>query len=225
MVSQSDLAGLIWRDHDPYVSARGYAGDQDLQGWNSDHPLLRDTIIRHLPDVIVEVGVWKGRSCIFMGGLVKQSAIEAKIIAVDTWLGSFEHWANDKWRPLLGIEDGRPTLYTTFLRNVVLAQLQDVIVPLPLDSANACELFRRLAITAKMIHIDASRDYRSVVMDLDNWWERLEPGGVLVGDDYDATGQTWPSVKKAVDEFLARTPHQHFEAVFPKFAVRKPQAG
>ena len=88
---------------------------------------------------------------------------------------------------------------------------------------NACELLSRLDVTAQMIHIAASHDYRSVIVDLDNWWERLEPGGVLVGDDYDPSGGgKWPSVKKAVDEFLTRTPHEQFEVVFPKFAVRKP---
>ena len=127
-----DLPGLIRRDHDPYAGVRDYEGHQDLQGWNSHHPLLHDAIVKGLPCVIVEVGVWKGGSAIFMGNILRQNAIDARIIAVDTWLGSFEHWLQDKWRPLLGIQNGRPTLYTTFLQNVVAARLADVAVPLPL---------------------------------------------------------------------------------------------
>ena len=70
LASHGDLPSLIWRDHDPYAGVRGSEGHEDLHGWNSHHPLLHDAIVKHLPSVIVEVGVWKGRSSIFMGNIL-----------------------------------------------------------------------------------------------------------------------------------------------------------
>jgi hypothetical protein len=41
------------------------------------------------------------------------------------------------------------------------------------------------------------------------WWPSLRGGGLFVGDDY----QTWPDTRRAIDDFMARTPHRHFQVL------------
>jgi predicted O-methyltransferase YrrM len=178
--------------------------------------------IESAPAIIVEVGVWKGGSVIFMAELLRDRNADSAIIAVDTWLGSWEHWARSDWRSDLMLEDGYPTLYRTFQRNVVARGVHDYVIPLPLDSINAASLLRSYGIVADLVHIDAGHDYRSVSSDLETWWERLKPDGFLVADDYDPSGEIWPSVRNAVDAFVTTTNAIGFDALHLKALMRKP---
>ena len=59
--------------------------------------------------------------------------------------------------------------------------------------------------------------------DITLWWERLAPGGLLLGDDY--TG-FWPGVVRAVCEFAADRDLQLYASVgspAPKWWIFKPQ--
>ena len=47
----------------------------DLQGWNSQHIYLSDAITALRPAVIVEIGVWKGGSTVFMANELKKHAL------------------------------------------------------------------------------------------------------------------------------------------------------
>lgn len=50
-------------------------------------------------------------------------------------------------------------------------------------------------------YIDATHVYESVLRDLHAYWPKLAEGGVMAGHDY--TSESWPTVKRAVDEFAA----------------------
>src|SRR5437763_11211329 len=97
------------------------------------------------------------------------------------------------------------------LSNVFYAGAEDVVVPLPLDSANAFHVLQRNGIKLDFVHIDGAHDYESVIADLRRWWSLLRNGGILVADDYFIDGKTWPGVKRAVDECLAETPQTDFD--------------
>jgi hypothetical protein len=48
------------------------------------------------------------------------------------------------------------------------------------------------------IFIDGDHSFKAVMQDLELWWSKLRPGGLMVGDDY------WmPAVAKAVNQFFA----------------------
>jgi len=49
------------------------------------------------------------------------------------------------------------------------------------------------------VYIDASHDYKDVLADLECWYAKVKPGGVLAGHDYCLV---WDEVKLAVDEFV-----------------------
>jgi hypothetical protein len=68
---------------------------------------------------------------------------------------------------------------------------KDLVVPLPQSSEHAAIILSRLGIRAGLIHIDAAHEYDPVMRDVRTYWELLEPGGYLVGDDY---VDVWPDV-------------------------------
>jgi hypothetical protein len=142
------------------------------------------------------------------------------VIAVDTWLGAADHWTHKTWFRHLAFEHGYPTLQRTFMANVVDAQLQEHVVPLPLDSLNAAAVLGHFGVQADMIHIDAGHEYASVIADLRAWWPILKPGGLYIGDDYYGGG-TWVGVEQAHDEFFAELGLE-LEHTHGKCRVRKP---
>jgi predicted O-methyltransferase YrrM len=215
------LVEKLWRGNDPFDGFPNKFYATDTQGWNSQHGYLADAINQYKPKLTVEVGVWKGASIISMAKRLREDNVEGVILAVDTWLGSWDHWLSEQWHPDLFFEYGYPQLQRVFMSNIVAEGLQEYVLPLPLDSANAAELLRRYRIVVDLVHLDGAHDYGSVRRDMEAWWSLLRPGGLFIGDDYFAENM-WPEVKQATDEFLATAPHTNFEHHNGKFRVVKP---
>ena len=141
------------------------------------------------PESIIEVGSWQGASALRLlrGALLYR---EARVICVDTWLGSLEHWG------ALRRINGIPVMYGEFMRNVVRGGEAGRVVPLPLPSRLAAALLRELKISADLIYIDGSHDEDSAYEDMTNYWPLLRAGGHMIGDDYD-----FPTVYAALRRF------------------------
>lgn len=194
--TRDELTAKLWRDIYPSHQPRAY----DPQGWNSRHPYLTEAINRR-PRIVVEIGVWKGASVLTMARRMRSLNLDAAIIAIDTWLGSAEHW-------LSGCHDRG--MFDLFMSNIAAEELQDYVVPFPIDTASACDVLRHLDIHPDLIHLDAAHDYLSVTMDLHRWFPMLRPGGEMVIDDYGSPA--WPQVASAVGDYLARNAHRGFAA-------------
>lgn len=168
--------------------------------------ILFETFIKVVqPKIIIEVGSWKGSSAICMAKIIQKYNLDTTIICVDTWLGSPEHWLDKENKLLewgfhnLNLKYGYPSLYYTFLNNVVLEKCEDVIVPFPGTSENAYQVFRNLNIIADLIYVDAAHEYEPALRDIRSYWQLLSDQGILCGDDY----ITFPGVTQAVNEFAA----------------------
>jgi hypothetical protein len=191
----------------------------DLQGWNSVSQAFEDIIGRNRPEIVVDVGVWKGGSTIHLANLLRKHEIDGAVIAVDTFLGSVEHNILDgQFGGLIPRQFGRLMLYEQFLSNVVRSGARDRIVPLPATSAGGAALLKRTSIRPGLVHIDAAHDYASVLADAIDYWDILAPGGYLVGDDY---GPAWPGVVKAADAFSAQIGIP-LRTMPPKWIMQKP---
>lgn len=167
----------------PYTGFKYEKSELDTQGWHSDHPILKEAIERHNPKIIIEVGTWKGASAHHMASILKERKMDSAIICIDTWLG--EQIINyPEWLPSLRITNGRPELYRTFLANTIEAGLQDYIVPLPCSTVAGARYLKSKGIAADVIYVDASHVEGDVYRDLSFYWELLNPGGSLIGDDY-----------------------------------------
>jgi hypothetical protein len=193
----------------------------DLQGWGSEDPQFEELIVELRPRLILEVGTWKGASAIHMARILKKHGLHSsRIVCVDTWLGALEFWTNhndpDRYQSLR-LKNGYPSIYYTFLANVVLSQQQDIIIPFPAPSSLAARLFRMHNIQFPLIYIDGSHEYEDVYSDLVGFWPSVAPGGLLFGDDF---SHYWPGVIRAVAEFSDKlaAPYTHRDH---KWQIRK----
>jgi hypothetical protein len=200
----------VWERLSPVVVA------DEVQGWNGDHPSLRRLTQSAADAAVIDVGVWKGQSTITMARSMRDAGIDGCVIAVDTFLGSAEHW--DLTRNLFTRTHGFPDIYGTFLANVHAAGVSGYVVPMPQTSANAAIVLRRLGILASVIHIDAAHEYEAVLKDAENYWAILAPGGYLIGDDYHPS---WPGVIRAAGEFSSKL-CRPLTIESPKWILQKP---
>ena len=60
------------------------------------------------------------------------------------------------------------------------------------------DLFKDHSIS--LVYIDAQHDYYNCMLDMRLWWDKLIPGGVLAGHDYDC----FFAVRGAVQEFARK---------------------
>ncbi|MFG1465378.1 class I SAM-dependent methyltransferase [Xanthobacter sp. DSM 24535] len=201
---RAELVQKLWHGNDPFSSFDPSGIPVDTQGWGSTHPYLAQSVREVQPALVIEIGAWKGGSVITLAKAIRDLGLNGVVLAVDTWLGSAEHWADPAMFASLRIAQGYPSLYRTFMANIIREGLEPYVLPLPLDSVNAGVLLRARKISAQMLHIDAGHDYRSVSSDLNQWWPLLEPGGILIGDDYRLDGH-FPGVRRAFDELAAAT--------------------
>jgi SAM-dependent methyltransferase len=213
-------AGIMRSIHGADVFA-GYVPllPEDTSGWNSQHPSFDAVVAEIHPQVVIDVGVWKGGSTIYLAELLRKTAASGTVIAVDTFLGSLEHWNRESdLFNMIPRRNGMPLLYDQFLSNVVRRGVTGYVVPLPQTSVTAALLLRRLGLRAGLVHIDASHEYDDVLKDSRVYWDLLEPGGYLIGDDYHPY---WPDVVRAANDFAAEK-GVPLSAHDPKWIVRKP---
>jgi len=154
-------------------------------GWMSGAELewLGKQALDHL--VIVELGSYLGRSTRALGDNTL-----GKVYAVDDWMGAD---TGDYERPLTAERSNQ--MYEEFRVNVADLIEAGIVVPCKLQhgtESNALDL------TPDMVFIDGDHSYEACRRDIQTWWPRLAPGGLLCGHD-----SLHAPVTRAVNESLA----------------------
>lgn len=141
---------------------------------------------------LVEIGVWQGRSAVFMAELLKELNKPVKFYLVDSFNGG----------KILGSKVamlGLPLL--DILRaNIAAAGVSEQVTGIMAKSsvAAAAEFDDE---SVDFAFVDADHDYTSVAADIRAWWPKIKIRGILAGHDY-VSG--WVGVAKAVDEHVAK---------------------
>src|SRR4051812_29456911 len=152
----------IWRGFNPRPTS------QPVAGWNGNHPSLRRLAAESGTKTVIDVGVFKGQSTITLAQGMKESHLDGCVIAIDTFLGSVEHW---DWKlELFTRAHGMPDLLQTFMSNVYASGVQDYIIPMPQTSTNAALILQQLGVRATVVHIDAAHEYEQVLRDIEEYW-------------------------------------------------------
>ena len=150
----------------------------EIPGWFSYEQLYTD-VVEKLPNNanIVEVGAWFGKSTNFLAQKIKDSGKQINFTVVDSFKGS-PNEPDLKHRIKLYDDD----IYSEFLSNTIhfnnLSHL-NVIKDL---SKNAKDSFVNNSLDFVMI--DAGNTYDEVTDDIENWFHKVKPGGIIAGDDY-----------------------------------------
>lgn len=165
---------------------------QNLDGWCSLEKALAlaSLILENRPKLVVEIGVYGGRSLIPQALALKHIG-QGIIYAIDDWRSDTANIfptnaINDEWWEkvdLLKIKKG-------FVSSLVINDVTDIVKIAEAPSARAHLLFD----TIDMIHIDGGHSSAAALLDVANFIPKLIPGGILVFDDVN-----WKSTAPAID--------------------------
>uniref|UniRef100_A0A7S4FKM9 Class I SAM-dependent methyltransferase n=1 Tax=Eutreptiella gymnastica TaxID=73025 RepID=A0A7S4FKM9_9EUGL len=92
---------------------------------------------------------------------------------------------------------GEPELYDQWVMHVVHNKLQDVILPMRQSSILGARFLKAVKWQADFIYLDSAHEIDETFSELVLYWDRLQPGGMLMGDDY-----VWRAVRHDVKKFV-----------------------
>lgn len=155
--------------------------DWELVSGFFNYQKLYDDVANEAPDgsLLVEVGVWKGRSLLYLQKQVSLlSKKSIKVIGVDWGLGTTTKGV---------ILD--PDVAKHIAQNIKGTPISVILG----ESTNVAKLFPDRSIF--FVFIDATHTYEAVKADIEAWLPKIAFGGILAGHDFAEEG-----VKKAVEE-------------------------
>jgi GR25 family glycosyltransferase involved in LPS biosynthesis/predicted O-methyltransferase YrrM len=173
----------------------------EIPGWFSYEQLYTE-VVDKLPNNanIVEVGTWFGKSTNFMANKIKKSGKRINFTTVDTFKGSP---TEDIHNNTLKVFDN--DTYSEFMHSTIMLENLSNINVIKDTSINAKDSFVNNSLD--FIMIDAGHTYEDVKSDINAWYYKVKPGGIISGDDYI---REFKGVIKAVNEYfygqIQRTP-------------------
>lgn len=156
--------------------------------------LLYDLAKKVEDGAIVEIGSWKGRStsCLALGS---KAGFGAKVYAIDPHTGSPEHQEAFK---------GNVWTFDIFNENMKSVGVNDVVVPILKLAHEASKTFDQ---KISLIFIDGAHEYEDVCKDFEDWFPKVDDGGIIAL--HDTVG--WDGPRKVVEKFMYRS--QYFSNV------------
>lgn len=137
---------------------------------------------------LLEVGSWAGNSAIFWAQLIQRERITPRIVCVDAWLSYIDPTDQDEVNVATRLMDHdlrRGRILRLFLHNVRSAGFEDCIHAFKGKSDDVLPFLKQASFD--LIYIDGDHRYSQFMRDLVHAAGLLKVGGVLCGDDYDAT--------------------------------------
>jgi len=160
----------------------------EIEGWfsDADAQFVRQICSNIHGGVVVELGFFAGRCTAAVAPICKTN--KNQYFAIDNCKGSSPR------DPATKAQLSRD-MKQIFENNMRSLQLLDYIQVHILDSAASSQLFSNSEVD--FCFIDASHVAEDVKKDIEAWWPKIKPGGVLGGHDY-----TWGSVCGTVNAFV-----------------------
>ena len=107
-------------------------------------------------------------------------------------------WVNKVvWKHLSVDDAGRPTVYYQFLENMKSQNLTDIVLPISMTSIIGARFLRTFQFRPQIIYLDSAHEQGETLIELALYWNILQDGGVLFGDDWG-----WQSVRCDVKKFV-----------------------
>ena len=165
-----------------------------IPGW-FNYSETYDMIVDQIPEdgKIIEIGSFLGRSTHYLAtSLVNANKENVKIYCVDTFAGSSEH-AN------LSLPQDFSNMFKDNLRYFIGRNMVHVCQGRS-DDTKILEQFDEASLDYVMV--DGAHEYEPVIDDIQNWWPKLKPDGVMFGDDFNLASVA-EAVKKTLPEVMA----------------------
>jgi len=176
------------------------AATEPLDGWC---PLdkaveLAEMVLAEKPKLIVEIGVFGGRSIIPMALAAKVNDNDPQVIGIDPWaVGPVLEGTNSKENDLYWSSLDLEKIFADYERNLVKFGVAHFTLTLRMTDEFACHHFKPESID--FLHIDGNHSPEVSMRYVTQWVPLVKPGGVIIFDDV-----LWDSQKGAV-EILERS--------------------
>jgi hypothetical protein len=202
---------------------------ENVYGW-FDFQDVYDEVVQHLGegDRVAELGVWHGRSLIYLAEKIKESGKDIHLYGIDHFRvqpGQSEvlhtEFLNQKglnYHPVYrDAKNLKLSIKEIAERFVEAADVAKIVTLVQAKTVEAAPFFEDESF--KFVMIDAGHDYNSVKPDMDAWWPKVTPNWYLAGHDYSSL---FPGVMEAVKEFAAK--HKlEYKLMNTVWIFRKPQ--
>jgi glycosyltransferase involved in cell wall biosynthesis len=129
-------------------------------------------------DTFVEVGVWLGRSIVFLAQELKRQRKKVSLIAVDTFKGE-----QDQPDHVAYVEQAGGSIRSLFEENIKRCGVADMITIIEGDSAESASKLQDKSCFG--VFIDAAHDTESVKRDIQAWLPKVQKFGIICGHDAD----------------------------------------
>lgn len=171
-----------------------------IEGWQCAENLAWLAEQAAKAHVIVELGVWKGKSTACLA-----EHTPGVVFAVDHWLGSEDE--RQTFHAEANTPDGSASVLAQAKANLAEFIYAGKVFLLQMDSDVAAQRLSRILEHRKadLVFIDGCHKYQVVCRDNWNFRPLLRPGGILCGDDCEK-----PGVKQAIDQMLPGWQRQGF---------------
>lgn len=171
-----------------------------IEGWTTQEKaeVLAGLIIDHRPQLLVEVGIFGGRSLFAQAMALRENGMGI-IWGIDPWSldAALEGDIGEEnvrwWSSNMKLED----IYEGFIKAVMELKLLKECRWIRERGEVACKLFNKQ--TIELCHLDANHSEFCSCRDVQIWHPKIKPGGFLVMDDTDWTTQS--KALKIVDGF------------------------
>lgn len=186
-----------------------YGAWTQIPGWldPTDAHLLY-SLAHHGPGAgaIVEIGSAWGKSTVFLARGSKDAKRE-RVYAIDPHTGDSRLLAGIAHRPAgldapeyrLSAESAEYSTLPGFQHTLRRFEVDDWVIPVVATSVEATAVETG---PVRLLYIDGLHTYAGVKQDIEYWVPRLQPGGVVVFDDYFNAAPD-VGVRRAVDEAVA----------------------
>lgn len=158
-----------------------------------------DVVEISMPSLLVEVGTWHGASLVRFMQCAEAAGLNARAIAIDTWLGSVEHWTDQlrgEWaRSELRLSGMEPQFIEAFRANLKEFGLTDRVSILRAQSEAGLTFLNQMGTRADLVYVDGDHSFAAVRSDiqLSKHLVRDKRRGFVAGDDW-----AWAGVRRAV---------------------------
>lgn len=184
------VAALNHPDRMERIKYQAFASMATLEGWCSQYKasLLIDFILMTAPEVVVEIGVWGGKSLIPMAYALRENG-KGKVYGIDPWSNADSvqgmDGANKEWWGSVNhqrILDG-------LIQKINQYGLQEQVQLIRKTSAEVEPIY-----DIGLLHIDGNHSEECSYLDVIKWVPLMKRGGIIIFDDIN-----WGTTTKAVE--------------------------
>jgi len=163
---------------------------KSLEGWCSQYKasILIDLVIMTNPEIIVEIGVWGGKSLIPMAFALRENG-HGKIYGIDPWdnIESIQglDGVNKEW----WYSVNHKKIYEGLFQKINQFDLQEQV-----ELVRSCSDDTDLIEDINILHIDGNHSEECSFADVVKWVPMVKQGGLIIFSDI-----SWASTSRAVE--------------------------